>query len=290
MNSQRPNGTLRLAAPAKINLFLHVTGRRDDGYHLLESVFVPISLADTVELTRRDDGEIRLLDPPVGITSDNDLTCRAARALSSETGAAFGADIRLTKRIPQGAGLGGGSSDAATALLGLNRLWNLQLSSERLLSIALKLGADIPFFIYGTPALVTGIGERIRAVTVPVQHMVLAHPGVPVSTVAVFAHPRLTRDSAAGRTSVFALSHGQNDMQAAAELIEPKVAALCDSMRKIGLIPRMSGSGSAVFALQSSAETARQAALALRGMGISAWAVRTLNQHPLHANFGAAII
>ncbi|TAG45956.1 MAG: 4-(cytidine 5'-diphospho)-2-C-methyl-D-erythritol kinase [Betaproteobacteria bacterium] len=290
MNSRYPEHTLRLAAPAKINLFLHITGRRDDGYHLLESVFVPISLADTVQLTRREDGEICLLDPPDGITSDTDLTCRAARALCAETGSKFGVDIRLTKRIPQGAGLGGGSSDAATALLGLNRLWNLQLSSERILSIALNLGADVPFFIRGVPALVSGIGERIRAVTLPVQHIVVAHPGVPVSTAAVFGHPQLIRDSAASQAPIFTLSHGQNDMQAAAQLIEPAVSALCDSMRNIGLKPRMSGSGSAVFALQGSAETACRAASKLREMGVSAWAVQTLNQHPLHADFGAAII
>ncbi len=290
MNSPGSKSVLRLPAPAKLNLFLHITGRRADGYHLLESVFVPISLADTVELRLRDDGEIRLLDPPVGITAETDLACRAARALQAETGCALGADVRLTKRIPQGAGLGGGSSDAATTLLGLLRLWNCRLSSERLLSISLELGADVPFFVFGRPALVSGIGEHLRAVTLPLQHLVLAHPAVPVSTASVFRHPNLTRDSAASNAPMFALNHGQNDMQLAAQAIEPRVTELCQSMRDLGLTPRMSGSGSAVFALTDDVQTARSAASKLASGSISAWAVQTLNRHPLHDEFGAAII
>jgi 4-diphosphocytidyl-2-C-methyl-D-erythritol kinase len=281
---------LRLPAPAKINLFLHITGRRADGYHLLESVFVPISLADTVELSVRDDGEIRLIDAPIGLTAENDLACRAARLLQTETGCKLGADIRLTKRIPQGAGLGGGSSDAATALMGVNYLWKTELSSERLLAIGLKIGADVPFFIFGLPALVRGVGESLSAVTLPAQHLVLAHPGVSVATASVFAHPALKRDSKQVKSRVLPLNFGQNDMQAAASFIAPQIEALCQSFAQRGLAPRMSGSGSAVFAIVPSARAAREHARALAGSGVTAWSVQTLQQHPLQNNFGTAII
>jgi 4-diphosphocytidyl-2-C-methyl-D-erythritol kinase len=281
---------LRLPAPAKINLFLHITGRRADGYHLLESVFVPISFADTVELSVRDDGEIRLIDAPAGLTAENDLACRAARLLQTETGCKLGVDIRLTKRIPQGAGLGGGSSDAATALMGVNYLWKTELSSERLLAIGLKIGADVPFFMFGLPALVRGVGESLSAVTLPAQHLVLAHPGVSVATASVFAHPALKRDSMQVNSRVLPLHFGQNDMQAAASFIAPQIEALCQSFAQRGLAPRMSGSGSAVFAIVPSAGAAREHARALAGSGVTAWSVQTLQQHPLQNNFGTAII
>ena len=157
--------SLTLPAPAKLNLFLHVTGRRADGYHLLESVFVPINLADTIRLTRRSDGVVRLVDPPPGLDEQNELCCRAARALQAATGCALGVDIQVSKRIPQGAGLGGGSSDAATTLLGLNQLWGLGQSREALQQVAASLGADVPFFVFGRPALARGVGERLLAVT-----------------------------------------------------------------------------------------------------------------------------
>jgi 4-diphosphocytidyl-2-C-methyl-D-erythritol kinase len=282
--------TLHLSAPAKINLFLHITGRRADGYHLLESVFVPISLADSVELSLRADGEIRLIDAPVGLTAENDLACRAARLLQTETGCRLGADIRLIKRIPQGAGLGGGSSDAATALMGLNHLWKTKLSSERLLAIGLNIGADVPFFIFGKPALVRGVGESLTAVTLPAQHVVLAHPGVAVATAAVFAHPALKRDSTPTKNSVLRLDFGRNDMQSAATLIEPKINTLSQAFEERGLAPRMSGSGSAVFAMVANAAAAREHARALAGDGVAAWSVQTLQHHPLQNNFAAAII
>jgi 4-diphosphocytidyl-2-C-methyl-D-erythritol kinase len=282
--------TLHLPAPAKINLFLHITGRRTDGYHLLESVFVPISLADTVSLSLRTDGEIRLIDASGGLTAENDLACRAARALQTETGCKLGADIRLTKRIPQGAGLGGGSSDAATALMGLNHMWKTVLPSERLLALGLLVGADVPFFIFGQPAVVRGIGESLAAVTLPTQRLVLAHPGVPVATASVFAHPALKRDSVGTKSAVLPLNFGQNDMQIAASLIEPKIDALCRAFVQRGLAPRMSGSGSAVFAAAPCVSAVREHARALAGNGVSAWSVQTLQRHPLQNNFGAAII
>ena len=272
---------LMLPAPAKINLFLHVTGRRVDGYHLLESVFVPVSLVDTVMLTLRTDGKIALLDPPEGITESNDLACRAARALQVATGTALGVEIQLTKRIPQGAGLGGGSSDAATTLLGLNRLWKLGRSRAELQDIGATLGADVPFFAFGQPALVQGMGDKLRAVTLPATHAVIASPGVALATNAVFSHPDLTRNTPALNTPVFSMDYGRNDLQAVAASLAPTIAHLQRAFVAAGATPKMTGSGSCVFALAHCAAEALQLRAALSQTGWRAWTVRTLARHPL---------
>ncbi len=278
---------LVLTAPAKLNLFLHVTGRRADGYHLLESVFVPVSLADTVELTATgpdEAAEITLLDAPPGLTVENELGCRAARALSNHAaaraGIRVGARIRIVKRIPSGAGLGGGSSDAAAVLIGLNRLWGLGLSSRELAALALPLGADIPFFLGDGPAFVAGIGEALRPVTVPARDVVIAHPGVAAATKAVFASRRVVRDSPAVERFGWPLDWGGNDLEAAAREIVPEIAALARAFEAGGLSPRMSGSGSALFAFCANAAAARAAAGQLRALGWPAWAARTLGRLP----------
>ena len=273
--------SLALSAPAKINLFLHVTGRRDDGYHLLESVFVPISLADTVRLTLRADGEIRLLNAPAGLSAANDLACRAARALQAATPTPLGVDIELLKRIPQGAGLGGGSSDAAAALLGLNRLWSLMLPRAELQSMGAALGADVPFFVFGLPALARGVGEQLQAVTLPALHIVVASPGVAVATGPVFAAPDLKRDTHALSAPVFNLDFGRNDLQPVAERLAPEIARLCEAFMEAGANPRMTGSGSCVFALAHHAGHAQLLRATLARAGWQAWAVRTLHRHPL---------
>ena len=281
---------LTLPAPAKINLFLHVTGRRADGYHLLESVFVPITLADSIRLTRRDDADVRLLNPHVGLNADNELACRAARALQLASGSKAGVDIEIVKRIPQGAGLGGGSSDAATTLLGLNRLWNLKLPRVELQQIGATLGADVPFFVFGKPALVGGVGELLRAVTLPALHMVVASPGAPVATAAVFGHGSLTRDTVPLNTPVFPLRFGGNDLQAAATDLVPAIAHLQHAFLAAGAAPRMTGSGSCVFALAHHASHAKLVLAALRQSGWQAWAVHTLAKHPLYGFADGAII
>ncbi|MBL8309274.1 MAG: 4-(cytidine 5'-diphospho)-2-C-methyl-D-erythritol kinase [Burkholderiales bacterium] len=273
---------LVLPAPAKLNLFLHVTGRRADGYHLLESVFVPITLFDTVSLTRRDDGVVALLDAPDGLTAENDLACRAARALQSATHCRLGVDIRLQKRIPQGGGLGGGSSDAATTLFGLNRLWQLGLSRAELLALALPLGADVPFFIHGRAALARGIGEHLLTVTVPSCWAVVAFPGTGVATGPVFSAVDLRRDTPPLDHAALALNHGHNDLQPVAERIEPRVAALRAAFVAAGATgARMTGSGACVFALCTSDSGARPVQRALSDGGWQAWVVRTLGVHPL---------
>lgn len=281
---------LTLPAPAKINTFLHIVGRRADGYHLLESVMVLVSLADTVELTLREDGVIRLLDPPPGITEDIDLACRAARALQTITGSKFGVDIRLTKRIPQGAGLGGGSSDAATTLLGLNRMWQLNLPRERLMEIGLALGADVPFFVFGRAAFVRGIGETLSPVTVPRVALVIAHPGVGIATAKAFAHPELVRNTESISKAQFNWGFGRNNIQCISEEIEPEAHKLSAHMRESWKTSRMTGSGSAYFAQTPDFSSAARGAAELIVLGQRAWATHSIERHPLHDFTKNAII
>lgn len=282
--------SLRLPAPAKLNLFLHVTGRRDDGYHLLESVFVPITLADTITLTRRDDGQIRLLDAPTGLSEGNELCCRAALALQKASRCRFGVDIHIVKRIPQGAGLGGGSSDAATTLLGLNRLWQLQRSRAELQTIGATLGADVPFFVFGLPALARGVGERLLAVSLSISDYTVAFPGVGVATASVFTDPNLKRDTPTNPATVFGLDHGHNDLQPVAEQLEPKIADLRKAFASAGAAPRMTGSGACVFARTGGRARAQALAAALTGAGWQSWAVHSIARHPLFGFANGATI
>jgi len=271
---------LVVPAPAKVNLFLHVTGRRADGYHLLESLFALVDLADTVRLARRDDGAIARAGDVPGVPEDADLAIRAARALRAATGTRFGATIAVEKRIPLGGGLGGGSSDAASVLLALNRLWELGLAREELAGIGVALGADVPFFVHGDNALVRGIGEAITPVSLPRQWLALVFPGVAVPTAAVFSAPELTRSTPSAKMNVFSVSYGRNDLEPVAASRHPEVAAALVALRRTAGDARMSGSGSSVFAACESAARAREALAALpRGMrGVVA---STLSRHPL---------
>jgi 4-diphosphocytidyl-2-C-methyl-D-erythritol kinase len=242
-------------APGKLNLFLHVVGRRDDGYHLLQSVFVPIDWADTLHFERRDDGRLRRHDLGAALP-DDDLSLRAARLLQGESGTRWGVDISILKQLPWGAGLGGGSSDAASTLLALNRLWGLHWPRERLLALASRLGADVPFFVGGSPAFVEGIGERLRPLVLPAMDFVVVKPPAAVSTPAVFASPALVRDSEAVIIESFLADiagrvgepFGRNDLQPVAVAQCAQVgAALGWLVERFGH-GRMTGSGSAVFA------------------------------------------
>jgi 4-diphosphocytidyl-2-C-methyl-D-erythritol kinase len=247
----------RLPAPAKLNLFLHITGRRADGYHLIESVFQLIDWQDTIDLTLRADGIISREDllPPLTALPPDDLCVRAARALQRETGCTLGAHIRLEKRIPSQAGMGGGSSDAATCLLGLNCLWNLRLPLSKLEQIGLTLGADVPFFLRGKNAWVSGIGETIEPLPAgildPNQHFLVVKPENGLATPSIFSHEALKRDTPNAIISLFAenpYDFGCNDLQAVGEVIEPQVNQALALLKHQGLKPRMTGSGSAVFA------------------------------------------
>lgn len=255
-----------LPAPAKLNLFLHVVGRRADGYHLLESVFVLIDWADTVHLECRSDGRLQRHDLGPALPAD-DLCLRAARALQADSGCTLGADISVLKQVPWGAGLGGGSSDAATVLLGLNRLWGLNWTRTQLAELGLRLGADVPFFIGGGPAFVQGVGERLSPMQLQPACFAVVKPPEAIPTRDIFAHALLKRDSetvivtgfpeAAGRSRWPAAwgaefdeagIFGRNDLQAAAEQVCPAVAQAAHWLRARFGNSRMSGSGSAVFA------------------------------------------
>lgn len=253
-------------APAKLNLFLHVVGRRDDGYHLLQTVFRFIDLCDTLHFDVRSDGVIsRATDLP-GVPEDQDLTVRAARALQKATGTRQGAQISLEKRIPQGGGLGGGSSDAASVLIALNKLWNTGLSSQDLMALALPLGADVPVFVFGQSAFAQGIGEDLTAVSLPDRAYLVAQPDASVPTVGIFSAPDLTRDSSyitiadflasqtflpsgsGGEVAKGCALYGKNDLEPVVYRLYPEVLGASRWLAERGLPVRMSGSGACLFA------------------------------------------
>ncbi|MCE1251306.1 MAG: 4-(cytidine 5'-diphospho)-2-C-methyl-D-erythritol kinase [Comamonadaceae bacterium] len=245
-----------LPAPAKLNLFLHIIGRRADGYHLLQSVFMLIDWCDSLHIERRQDGVISREDladgPPLPA---QDLIVRAAQALQAATGCRLGAHIGVHKRIPAQAGLGGGSSDAATTLLALNRLWDLRLTRRQLQTIGLQLGADVPFFLCGHNAWVEGIGDIIApleiAHQVPHARFLVVKPAAGLETKTIFSHPALQRDSDSATISGFAANHfgfGRNDLQSVAQTLCTEVDTALRWLQTKGLAGRMTGSGSAVFA------------------------------------------
>lgn len=244
-------------APAKLNLFLHITGRRADGYHLLQSVFMLVDWCDTLHFERRADGSISREDLGAPLP-EMDLTLRAAHALKAATGCTLGAHIGVLKRIPAQAGMGGGSSDAATALLALNRLWGLDLPRSALETIGLQLGADIPFFLRGSNAWVEGIGETItpleKAHQLPQARFAIVKPAAGLETKLIFSSPNLKRDSDCATILGFAAEHfdfGRNDLQPVAQAICPEVTQAIEWLQDRGLQARMTGSGSAVFARMS---------------------------------------
>lgn len=273
-------------APAKLNLFLHVTGRRADGYHLLQSVFQLIDLADVLHFDLRDDGAIlRMTDVP-GVPASDDLVVRAATLLA---GAAAergrrppGANIAVDKQIPMGGGLGGGSSDAATTLIALNHLWQLGLTRQELSALGLQLGADVPFFLFGENAFVEGIGECLTPVPTRSAWFVVIHPGISVPTPRIFGDPELTRNTKAVRIADFSerpLGFGKNDLQAVAARVFPPIADAVDWLSDFGEA-RMTGSGACVFAAFAS-EPEADAVLQRLPAAWRGWKARSLATHPL---------
>ena len=237
-------------APAKLNLFLHIVGRRADGYHLLQSVFALIDWSDTLQFELRHDGKISREDLSSRLPPD-DLTTRAARALQSATATSLGAHIGVFKRIPSEAGMGGGSSDAASCLLALNRLWNLRLGLPQLCRIGARLGADVSFFLGGSNAWVEGIGDVIQPVKLPAAQFVVVKPPQGLATSAIFSDPELKRDSETATIAGFAVDpygFGRNDLQPVAQRLCPGVTTGLEWLKSRGLRGRMTGSGSAVFA------------------------------------------
>ncbi len=267
-------------APAKLNLFLHVTGRRSDGYHELQTLFRFIDLSDTLRFSLREDGLIRRANKVEGVAEEQDLCVRAARLLQDETGCRLGVDIEVEKRIPMGGGLGGGSSDAATTLIALNRLWSLGLKRQRLMEIGLWLGADVPVFVFGENAFAEGVGERLQAYGLPPAWYVVLFPPVHVPTAQIFSHPELTRDSDSIIMRALSTQPLRNDLQTVVCSLYPEVA---DHIAELGRHGRamMTGSGACVFAEFESEEKAdavlQQLPQSMRGV-----AVQGLSRHPLH--------
>jgi 4-diphosphocytidyl-2-C-methyl-D-erythritol kinase len=237
-------------APAKLNLFLHITGRRADGYHLLQSVFMLIDWCDTLHFDVKLDGTIQRIDLNTPLPAD-DLIVRAARALQSASGTTLGAEIRIDKQIPAQAGMGGGSSDAASTLLALNKLWGLNWPVSKLLPLGLALGADVPFFLHGHNAWVEGIGEKISPVLVPPSRFVVIKPNAGIETARIFGSPALERATKTATIFDFAAQpydFGRNDLQPVAQALCPEIEMALQWLQSFGLKPRMTGSGSAVFA------------------------------------------
>jgi 4-diphosphocytidyl-2-C-methyl-D-erythritol kinase len=268
-------------APAKLNLFLHVVGRRSDGYHVLQTVFRFVDHGDSLRFRARDDGAVVLASPLPGVLPENDLTVRAVRLLQAETGCRQGVEIALEKRLPMGGGLGGGSSDAATVLLALNHLWQLGLSRHRLQDIGLSLGADVPVFIYGRNAFAEGVGEALQAVALPPAWYVVLEPPVQVPTAAIFSAPELVRDTPPLRVMDWQPGLGGNDLEAVAIARFPVVGeylAWLDGFAEA----RMSGSGACVFAAFDSQEAAA-AVIQRLPAGMKGWLAAGLALHPLCA-------
>ncbi len=268
-------------APAKLNLFLHVLGRRGDGMHELQTVFRLIDRADRVGVRVRDDGVIERIGATPGIPAEADLCVRAARALQRGCASSLGADLALEKHLPVGGGLGGGSSDAATVLLVLNRRWRTGLSRTQLMALALELGADVPFFLFGRNAIGEGVGERLTALALPERWYLVLVPETSVATASVFADNALTRNTKALKIPPFFFGLGRNDLEPVVTRRYPEIAAHAAWLRTRRAGARMTGSGGCVFAEFAAESEAREVHAALPE-GMRGFVARGLDRHPLH--------
>ncbi len=295
-----------LPAPAKLNLFLHVVGRRPDGYHLLQTVFRFIDLQDMLDIDLRQDGQITRETSLDGVEHEQDLVVRAARLLQQTTGTRLGTHIRVRKSIPSGAGLGGGSSDAATVLMALNRLWKTGLSRQQLMDVGLRLGADVPVFLFGRNAFAEGVGEALTEISLPPCSYLIIQPQRPVPTVGIFQHHGLTRDTKPVKITDFSgLRHfvaapglsgtpdgfGRNDLQPVVLSLYPDIRRVLEWLQSCGLHARMTGSGSCFFIESSTKADAQRLSQELIakmhnefgsvGLVKALYACDGLPQHPL---------
>jgi 4-diphosphocytidyl-2-C-methyl-D-erythritol kinase len=278
-------------APAKLNLFLHVTGRRPDGYHLLQTVFQLLDHGDLLHFSVRDDGIIRRMTEVTGVPEESDLIIRAARLLKAAAARTrdtkyLGADIAIEKRLPMGGGLGGGSSDAATTLIVLNHLWETGLTQAQLMTLGLELGADVPFFLFGRNAFAEGIGEALEPVATSDCWYLVIEPGVSVPTASIFSSPELTRNSKPVRITDFpdAFSgFGKNDLQVVAAKLFPPIAEAIEWLKPYGEA-RMTGSGACVFCVfqqEYEADRILEKVLTTGPSWWKAWKARAIERHPL---------
>lgn len=266
-------------APAKLNLFLHVVGRRGDGYHLLQTVFRFVGRGDRLRFSPRNDGQVTLARPLADVSPESDLAVRAARRLQIESGCRKGVEIRIEKRLPMGGGLGGGSSDAATVLLALNHLWRTYAPRRRLQEIGLSLGADVPVFILGENAFAEGVGEALRPVALPPAWYVVLEPPVRAPTALIFKDPGLRRDTPPIPATAWRPGLGGNDLQAVAVRLFPEIARHLDWLSQFG-DARMTGSGACVFAEFEEEAAAREVLARLPG-DMRGWVAAGLDKHPL---------
>ena len=272
-------------APAKLNLMLHIVGRRADGYHELQTVFQLIDLCDRIRITVREDGRITRPKGPPGVPEADDLVVRAALALQRESGTALGAEIEVSKVIPMGGGLGGGSSDAATTLVALNQMWKIGFGSDQITAIGAKLGADVPVFVHGHSAWGEGVGEKLTPVEIPGEAWYLViFPGVGVPTAAVFQAPELTRNSPPTTMRGFLESGGRNDCEAVVRTRFPAVAEALDWLARHAPA-KLTGTGSCVFAKFSRAADAERVAARVPDTW-RAFVARGLSRSPLLEELG----
>ena len=276
---------ISLPAPAKINLFLHITGRRPDGYHLLQTVFQLLEFGDELALQANTSGEITLSPAIEGVANEDNLIVRAARALQQQTGCRYGADIELTKVLPMGGGLGGGSSNAATALVGLNHLWQTGLSLDQLAELGLALGADVPVFVKGQSSWAEGVGEQLSPIATPEAWYVVLTPDASVNTGQIFQHPALTRDTAVSKMRAFSAAEldtaTRNDCQPLVTELYPEVQDALDWLSQFSPSARMTGTGASVFARFDS-EAAAHKVLEKKPKKHFGFAAKSANISPLH--------
>ncbi len=269
-------------APAKLNLFLHITGRRADGYHLLQTAFQLIDRCDSLDIARRDDAIIRRTNEVAGVPEQDDLIVRAARLLQKHTGSQSGADLTLHKLLPMGGGLGGGSSDAASTLIALNHLWQCGLTRQQLMDLGLQLGADVPFFLFGRNAFAEGVGEQLQEISSADCWYVVIEPGVQVPTPAIFSAKELTRNTKRVKITDFSSAvkkNWKNDLQTVACSLYPQVNEAVTWLKKFG-DARMTGSGACVFCDFFDEDSANEVLRQIPGHW-KAWKAKALKQHPM---------
>ena len=273
--------TLSLLSPAKLNLFLHITGRRADGYHNLQTLFQLINYGDTLEFTLRDDGRITLQPGISRVPFEDNLIIKAVRSLQKQTGTTLGVDIHLEKRLPMGGGIGGGSSNAATTLVALNHLWQCGLSSIQLQQLGLALGADVPVFVNAQTAWAEGIGEALQPIEMPANWFLVVQPDCHVSTQQVFSHKDLTRDSPAIKVAAFLEQGGQNACQALVRSLYPQVDEALNWFAEHGYSAKLTGTGACVFSQFATAEAA-QNVLQRLPKHLPGFVAQGINQSPLY--------
>lgn len=276
---------ITLPAPAKLNLFLHITGQREDGYHTLQTIFQLIDFCDELTFSPNNTGAIHLVSDTSKIKESDNLIWRAAKLLQQETSCTSGTNITLNKRIPMGGGLGGGSSDAASTLLALNQLWETGLSIEELMPLGLQLGADVPVFLGGSSVWAEGIGEQLSPITLPEQWYLIISPDCHVDTAKIFQHKQLTRDSNTIRIPAFLTEGTRNDCEDVVKKLHPEVSKALEMLAEIGTKPRMTGTGACVFSAFKNEQNATQALEAISPFS-NAFIAKGVQHSPLHEKLG----